>query len=168
MIELCRTASSFFADAIRAARTWPDTHEWRQTFLIFAILLLAATLVSKVEYTFNFSAPGGRTGLLAIAAVAIVVPALGEEMVFRVLLAGRRGWWRGTVALAAFVLWHPAQVWLGLPMAQDVFLNPGFLVIVAALGLGCTVAYRTSGSIWPPVAIHWAMVVVWKGTIAPV
>jgi predicted Abi (CAAX) family protease len=61
-----------------------------------------------------------------------------------------------------FVLWHPVQVRFGLPMAQAMFLEPGFLAIVAALGLVCTVAYRTSGSIWPAAAIHWATVVLWK------
>mgnify|MGYP003873938711 CR=1 FL=1 len=96
-----------------------------------------------------------------------MVPALGEEIVFRVLLAGRSGWLRGALALAAFVLWHPVQVWLGLPMAQEVFTEPGFLLIVAALGLMCTCAWRMTGSAWPAVAIHWATVVAWKGVTVP-
>ncbi|MEA1942191.1 MAG: CPBP family glutamic-type intramembrane protease [Pseudomonadota bacterium] len=103
---------------------------------------------------------------IAIAVIAILVPALAEEMVFRVVLAGRTGWLRAGLALAAFVLWHPVQVWLGLPMAQPVFLEPAFLVIVAALGVVCTVAYRTSGAVWPPVAIHWGTVVLWKAVAA--
>lgn len=162
MIETCGIASSFFADAKRAVRTWPGWREWGQTLVLFALFLAFAALVNKVEYLFNFSAPDDWGALLAIAALAIAVPAFAEEMVFRVGFASRSGWLRCGIALVLFVVWHPVQVWLGLPMAQDMFLKPGFLAIVAALGLVCTMAYRTSGSIWPPVAIHWAMVVVWK------
>lgn len=109
-----------------------------------------------------------RTGwgeLLAIAALGFFVPALGEEMVFRVALAGRTGVWRATLALALFVLWHPAQVWLGLPMAQPAFLEPGFLIIAAALGLTCTLAWRMTGTVWPAVVIHWLTVVGWKALL---
>ncbi|WP_176780216.1 CPBP family glutamic-type intramembrane protease [Maricaulis salignorans] len=102
-------------------------------------------------------------GLIGLALIAIIIPALGEEMVFRVLLAGRRGRWRAGAALALFVLWHPAQLWLGLPMAQPVFANPAFLAITAALGLACTISWRRSGSVWPAAAMHWALVVMWKG-----
>ena len=71
---------------------------------------------------------------------------------FRVALAGRQGFWRAALALALFVLWHPAQVWLGL-------------LIAAALGLTCTLAWRMTGSIWPAVAIHWVTVVGWKAVL---
>ena len=87
-------------------------------------------------------------------------------MVFRVLLGGRTGWLRAALALAAFVLWHPVQVWLGLPMAQPAFLEPAFLAIVALLGLVCTLAWRRSGSVWPAVMIHWGTVVLWKAVAA--
>ena len=100
---------------------------------------------------------------IGMAVVAILVPSLAEEMVFRVVLAGRTGWLRGGLALAAFVLWHPVHVWLGLPMARPVFLEPAFLAIVALLGLVCTISWRRSGSVWPAVAMHWATVVAWKG-----
>lgn len=84
---------------------------------------------------------------------------------FRVALAGRTGVWRATLALALFMLWHPAQVWLGLPMAQPAFLAPGFLIIAAALGLTCTLAWRMTGSVWPAVVIHWLTVVGWKALL---
>ncbi|WP_323762368.1 type II CAAX prenyl endopeptidase Rce1 family protein [Maricaulis sp.] len=105
--------------------------------------------------------------MLAVAALAILVPALAEELVFRVGLAGRKGRIRATLALAAFVLWHPVQVWLGLPMAQPLFLQPGFLAITAALGLACTISYRTSSSVWPATVMHWLVVVGWKGLTMP-
>lgn len=98
--------------------------------------------------------------------MAFFIPALAEEGVFRILLAGRRGRIRASLALAAFVLWHPVQVWLALPMAQPVFLEPGFLLVTAALGLTCTLAWRLTGSLWPAVVIHWLTVVGWKGLMA--
>jgi hypothetical protein len=41
--------------------------------------------------------------------------------------------------------------------------RPAFLAITAALGLACTISWRRSSSIWPAVALHWAVVVMWKG-----
>ena len=51
-------------------------------------------------------------------------------------------------------------------MAQPVFLEPGFLLVTAALGLTCTLAWRLTGSLWPAVVIHWLTVVGWKGLMA--
>ncbi len=168
MIELCGTASSYFADAKRAVRTWPGLAIWGQSLLIFTLFVAATLATNKVEYLFNFAVTDDLAGLLALAALAIIVPALAEKMVFRVGLGGRKGRIRAALAIAAFVLWHPVQVWLGLPMAQPIFLEPGFLAITAALGLACTMAYRTSGSVWPPVVMHWLVVVAWKGLTVPV
>lgn len=166
MIERCGTASSIFADATSAVRTWPRLSEWGQSLLLFAVFALITAYLGQHESLFKFSLTDEWAPFITVAVIAILVPSLAEEMVFRVLLGGRTGWLRAGIAVAAFVLWHPVQVWLGLPMAQPVFLEPGFLVIVALLGLVCTVAYRTSGAIWPPVAIHWGTVVLWKAVAA--
>ena len=133
-----------------------------QTLALLALLVIAAGIIGKTESAINFSVSSDWRRLFATAIIAIVIPSLGEELVFRVGLAGRRGWLRATGALALFILWHPLQLWLGLPMAQPVFAEPGFLAIVALLGLACTLAYRWSGSLWPPVFIHWTVVVGWK------
>ena len=66
------------------------------------------------------------------------------------------------LSLIAFVLWHPLQVWLDLPMAQPVFLDPAFLILVAVLGALCTILTHRSGSLWPAVVLHWIVVVSWK------
>lgn len=120
------------------------------------------------ENLFKFALTDEWQAFAVVALAAFFIPALAEEMVFRVWLGGRTGWIRGGLAVTAFVVWHPAQVWLGLPMAQDLFLEPAFLAITALLGLTCTLAYRLSASIWPPVLIHWVTVVLWKGLTAPV
>ncbi len=66
------------------------------------------------------------------------------------------------ISLAVFVAWHPFQVLIGSPFAEAVFLQPGYLALVALLGLCCTVSRLRSGSIWPAVVIHWGVVVIWK------
>lgn len=134
-----------------------------EALLLLAVLCVFALVIGMDAGLFTFTRTTDWPGLIAVALIAIIIPALGEEMIFRVLLAGRSGYWRGGAALALFVLWHPAQLWLGLPMAQPAFANPAFLAIAAALGLACTISWRRSGSIWPAVAMHWAVVVMWKG-----
>ena len=106
-------------------------------------------------------------GFLALAAAAVLVPALGEELVFRGLLQPRRlsgapALLGAGISLLAFILWHPIQVWTGWFTGQAVFLDPGFLIIVAGLGLACTLSIHRSGGLWPAVAMHWIVVVVWK------
>jgi len=141
----------------------PGPADWGQSLLLFAIFALMAVYLGQHEPLFKLSVTEDWGHLFALAAAAIIVPALAEELVFRVLLAGRTGLLRAGIALAAFVLWHPLQVWLGLPMAQPMFLELAFLAIVALLGAVCTISWRRSGSVWPAVLIHWLSVVAWKG-----
>ncbi len=58
-------------------------------------------------------------------------------------------------------MWHPLNAVTLNRSAIPVFLDPAFLVIVAALGLTCGYSYVVSKSIWVPIFIHWATVVVW-------
>lgn len=163
MMKTCGTASSLFADATSAVRTWPGRRAWLEALCLLAVLTIFALFTGSGAHLFTFASVTDWPGLVGLALIAIIIPALGEEMVFRVWLAGLHGFWRGGAALALFLLWHPAQLWLGVPTAQPVFANPAFLAITAALGLACTISYRRSGSIWPAVAIHWAVVMMWKG-----
>jgi predicted Abi (CAAX) family protease len=41
--------------------------------------------------------------------------------------------------------------------------SPTFLILANLLGLACTLVYWLTGSLWPPVLIHWIVVVVWLG-----
>jgi predicted Abi (CAAX) family protease len=68
---------------------------------------------------------------------------------------------RVTVSTAAFVLWHPVNALAFNHTAIPLFTDPAFLVIVTALGFTCGFAYVRSRSIWMPVIIHWASVLVW-------
>lgn len=116
------------------------------------------------------SLPGLRNdpdAFLLLAVIAFFAPALGEELIFRGVLQPRavsrpKDWSLAILSLAGFVLWHPVQVWLGLPMAQPVFTEPAFLLLVAILGALCTALTHLSGSLWPAIILHWLVVIGWK------
>jgi predicted Abi (CAAX) family protease len=98
-----------------------------------------------------------------------VFPSLLEEAFFRGVLipiaAGEKPLpqvlFYILLSTACFVLWHPLNALTINPTAVSFFLNPFFLLIVALLGVTCSVAYIYSRSIWLPVIVHWATVVVW-------
>ncbi|MDZ4759665.1 MAG: CPBP family glutamic-type intramembrane protease [Alphaproteobacteria bacterium] len=103
--------------------------------------------------------------LLLISVVAFVMPALGEELLFRGWV--RRGAPIGAVlSLLMFILWHPVQYMAGSPFARPEFMDAGFLSLVSWLGLACTLSRIRSGSIWPGVVIHWGAAVIWKALFA--
>jgi predicted Abi (CAAX) family protease len=113
--------------------------------------------------------PLPRDRALKLAAGLFLLPAVVEELVFRVLLlpqpsqtSDRATWlaW-GTVSLVLFVLYHPLNALTLFPAARQLFMDPLFLLLAAGLGVVCSVAYWLSGSLWTPVAIHWIVVVVW-------
>lgn len=99
----------------------------------------------------------------------LVSPTLIEEVLFRGLLIPRDSLRRGPLwtALAigwstvAYVLWHPLSAITGSPEAKTYFLDPRFLTIVTLLGITCGHSYVVSKSLWAPILIHWATVVVW-------
>jgi uncharacterized protein len=101
---------------------------------------------------------------LAFAVVAVIVPALGEEGLFRGLLLRDRGplWLRVGLPLVAFVFWHPFQALTFAP-GRVLFFDPVFLLMTAILGLACTVLRLRSGTIWTAVVLHWLAVVLWQG-----
>jgi len=107
--------------------------------------------------------------LLPRAAGLLLLPALVEELIFRVALLphpleGEHGgsllaW----IALSTglFVLYHPLAARLWYRRARPVFDDPRFLVQCTLLGLACALVYVVTGSLWPPVLIHWLAVLVW-------
>jgi predicted Abi (CAAX) family protease len=192
------------AGGLKAAFRFPGARAWTEAAILFAVFAVLTGLIGIGGGLFSL-APRFDSALLVTALIAILVPAMGEELVFRVWLQPRPAGLaippsRPTSSapqdevegkfskpphaevrakaslearllyilpsLALFVLWHPVQVWLGLPMAQDVFLDWRFLIIAALLGIACTIGWQRSGSIWPAMAIHWAAVVGWKALLA--
>lgn len=63
--------------------------------------------------------------------------------------------------MAAFVAYHPLKAVILSGGKRSTFTRPVFLLLTTLLGAACTTAYLQSGSLWPPVVIHWLIVAVW-------
>lgn len=145
------------------------TDEWRPFMLTALIALVVPAFAEEIVFRV----------LLPPALTLFLPPFMGEvtersevdggesERPRRVLAPFSIGGAGPALALGLFVLWHPLQVWLGLPLAQSLFLDPVFLLITALLGGACAVSYHRTGSIWPAVLMHWVVVLVWKGLTVP-
>lgn len=167
-----RTASRALAVAQSRLKRIPTRQDWLETLCAAGVFALAAglihTFMSPIQ--FSMSLPGARydpEGFLRLAAIAILIPALGEELVFRGLLQPKSlttptRYLVSLMSLGLFVLWHPFQVWIGSPTGQTLFLEPGFLILVAILGTLCAGLTQRTNSLWPAVALHWGVVVSWK------
>lgn len=99
----------------------------------------------------------------------LLMPALVEELLFRVLLIPHPSegfpWlpqlaW-SALSLGLFVLYHPVAARLWYPQARALFHDPRFLLQATLLGVACSLTYVQTGSLWPPVLIHWLAVVIW-------
>ncbi|WP_448562156.1 CPBP family glutamic-type intramembrane protease [Trichothermofontia sp.] len=97
------------------------------------------------------------------------LPALGEEVLFRVCLIPHvtegvpiLSWlaW-AALSLGLFVVYHPLAASSIYPAGYPTFFEPMFLLLTTLLGIICMAAYGLTGSLWPPVLIHWLVVVVW-------
>lgn len=108
--------------------------------------------------------------IAVVPLLLVVYPSLIEEFVFRGLLlpAGladtsrRRQIAAVTLNTAAFVVYHPINHWTLSLSETDMFVEPAFLLIVAALGAACGYVRLRTRSLWSPIAIQWLTVVVWN------
>lgn len=108
--------------------------------------------------------------LLVLPFVLVLYPSLLEESVFRGLLLPRsllgasaaRRFLAVSASTALFVLMHPLNAWFIDLSDTSQFLEQSFLLIVTALGYACGYLYLRSGSLWAPMALHWATVVAWN------
>jgi len=149
-------------------RTVPSAAGWAESALWAALLLAVAAPLAWAGDLVGFRAPaalGPRTLLLPF-----LVPALLEECLFRGLLlphptasgvpAERRArWWAASLTL--YVVAHPLAAALLRPGARGVFDAPAFLLEAGLLGVTATALYERSGSLWPGVLLHGALVAAW-------
>lgn len=154
----------------KAFVTWPSWREWAWCLGVYGLGMLATVLI------------GFGTGLLTVQVVAItpirlgmlaflifLKPCLVEETIFRGVLLPHRSethtqaeiWKWSVFSLMVFICAHPLNGWLIKPAVLGLFLSPAFLMCAGILGLVCTLVYLRTGSIWPPVILHWMSVVVW-------
>lgn len=108
--------------------------------------------------------------LLRQAPLLLVMPALGEEAVFRAALLPALamegvGLWSslawGALSVGLFVGYHPVAGATWYRPGRQLFRDPAFLLSCSWLGAVCAGAFLITGSLWPPVLIHWLAVTLW-------
>lgn len=129
--------------------------------LVYFVFVVLAGMWAVRYGVIELSPVAPDTNIALLSLTTLILPALSEELAFRSWLGVRSGIWI-LVSYAAFILWHPVQVWLQLPFAHPAYVDPAFLCVVAALGLVCTLSRLRSGSIWPAVVIHWGVAALWR------
>ena len=151
---------------VAAALRWPARPAWARLAIEAAWSLPLALLLCALGGLADFGWAHDPGLFLRLAAVALIAPAFGEELLFRVLLLPPPGRpvppSRIALSAALFVLWHPPQAWLFGPHWAAVVLNPFFLGAVAVLGVALARLYARTGSIWPCVPLHWIAIMAWK------
>lgn len=166
-LQCSRMTSAVIARVSAAVRKVPSVRDWRMT--VWTALVLAPLLAIMVlgSETMKWQ-PVFDTATLRLALIALVLPALGEEILFRAALLPMPMEGKPMppkallLATLLFVLWHPLQALVFGGVRGEIFLDPFFLGAVAALGLACGQLYWRTRSIWPPVVLHWLVVVGWK------
>lgn len=155
---------------IAAVSTIPTVKDWLWSagfLFIFAILSL------PIGFQMSFLKLDTSTLswklVVRVLGISLILPAITEELFFRVLLLPHPSentsvltlWLWSAISLAMFIVYHPLNALTFFPAGRTTFKTAVFLSLAALLGITCTLAYFHSGSIWPPVAIHWLVVVVW-------
>lgn len=107
--------------------------------------------------------------LLRRGGLYLLMPAFGEELLFRGLLLPHPLAGLSTAQLlpwialstGLFVLYHPLAGRLWYPQGRLLFDDPRFLLQCSLLGLACALAYSATGSLWWAVLLHWLAVFLW-------
>jgi predicted Abi (CAAX) family protease len=152
-----------------AIATVPTPQDWNLALILLVLYSLIAlpigfkTRLLKVEWVTS------PQTILTTAAIALIFPAIVEELIFRVLLLPHPqetvtpiflGLW-STICLGIFILAHPLNALIFFPSRRSTFSDPVFLTLAGLLGLICTISYLHGGCLWLPVTMHWLIVVVW-------
>jgi uncharacterized protein (DUF2235 family)/membrane protease YdiL (CAAX protease family) len=152
--------------------TWPGAGGWLALAKTMAWLV---PLLGLLGWMGGFVAwhPDFGPAAIKLALIALIVPALVEELLFRGVLLkppsnGATGLGPAVLSALLFALWHPLQVyvlcnyWPSLcPQWQHLAWSWWFLGACAALGLGCARLVLATRSLWPAVALHWLVIAAW-------
>lgn len=143
----------------RSLVTVPTGAGWRESAWVAAAALVVIGAIAGLSGLLEVQPVWHWTSLLAF-----LVPGLTEELVFRGFLPSRGDGTRPlpwiAASVVAFTLWHVVEALTFLPGAEQ-FLTPGFLLAAAALGLACAIMRYRTGSLWPAVVFHGAVVLGW-------
>lgn len=149
-----------------ALTTWPTRRGWLLAGAVMAAALAVELAIGLVGGFLKPSSPDWSM-LPGALLLAVFVPALGEELVFRGLLTPGRdeggNVWRAILpSTALFVGWHVFEALTFMPGAAHIFLRPDFLATTAVLGVACGLMRHRTGSLWPAVLLHWLEVAGWQ------
>jgi predicted Abi (CAAX) family protease len=155
---------------VQSFSTFPSVTDWMWT----ATLLLAFSLIAiPLGFRFKFlKAEIPKISwkvLLRLTLVSLFLPATAEEALFRVLLLPHKSEQAslagqclfGSISLILFIIYHPLNATFFIKSARTTFSNLAFLTSAAILGVVCSIAYLKSGSIYPPIILHWIFVLGW-------
>jgi predicted Abi (CAAX) family protease len=146
-----------------AVSTIPDAEAW----LHFVALLRLFTIIAlPIGFQWEFLQievlRASWQTITGIITTSLVMPAVTEELFFRVLLLPQTTenlstsalWIWLCISLSLFILYHPLNALSFALRGVETFSNSVFLVLAALLGVICSLAYIQSGSLWTPAMIH--------------
>ncbi|HMZ78469.1 MAG TPA: CPBP family glutamic-type intramembrane protease [Acidobacteriota bacterium] len=154
----------------KAFLIWPSGQEWGWCLVIYGLGMLVTMAIGfGTGFLTLHIVPLTPFQLGMLALLIFLKPCLVEESIFRGLLLPHPSeqlppssiWKWSLFSLLIFIASHPLNGWLIKPAVLVLFLSPIFLTCAGILGLVCTLVYLRTGSIWPPVILHWMSVVVW-------
>jgi predicted Abi (CAAX) family protease len=153
-----------------ALATRPTVRAWIIAGVAGGAFAVTAVPFGFASGLFAFSLPDSWTRLAVFALVAVVIPGLGEEVIFRALILPHptekcSPRFPAVVGVLVFVAWHPLNAALFFPQVWPLFTDWRFLTLAGWLGICLTVVYTRGGSVWPCVAVHWLVAVVWNGCL---
>ncbi|MBW4680907.1 MAG: CPBP family intramembrane metalloprotease [Microcoleus vaginatus WJT46-NPBG5] len=154
---------------IAAVSTIPNAEAWLWSAALLGVYTLIALPVGFRADFIKVDIQKSWVVVIGVIVGSLLRPAITEELFFRVLLLPHATenaspaalWFWGLGSLVIFIVYHPLNAMTFFPVAGETFLNPIFLFLAALLGAICTISYWQSGSLWPPVVIHWVIVAVW-------
>ncbi len=147
--------------------TWPGSAQWGECL---AVSVAALGVIAAIAWTFHLIHWQPRlAGWPLHLVMAMLVPALSEELVFRGVLIPGRGEGQHPVrliafGLLAFVAWHVIEATTILPNAS-LFLHPAFLCCAGLLGGACALMRYRTESLWPAVLLHGVTVFLWQALL---
>ncbi|MGB0562286.1 MAG: type II CAAX prenyl endopeptidase Rce1 family protein [Spirulinaceae cyanobacterium] len=160
---------------VRPSLKIPTIQDWRQTVIVLAGYGAIALPLALHTGLFTWS-PWPARQFWSLAGLGLILgkfclPALAEELLFRVLLLPHPSenvrlrivlLWLGT-SLTLYIAAHPLNALTIFPRGNPTFLQPDFLTLTGLLGLACSLLYRQTGSLWVIALVHWFVVVIWLG-----
>lgn len=154
---------------ILGAINLPTSTDW---LIAIAALLGYSAIALPVGFSQGFLRrqiwTASRRRYLSTGLKLLLLPALVEEFVFRVLLlpypqAATWQMWSlwAIFGIFLFVVYHPLNAKTFYKPGHPTFSDRRFLILSGLLGLACTITYGFTGSLLLITLIHWLVVLVW-------